>query len=152
MRQMQFELILHCRFCKLLKVTCKFRRRTCLKVILWTAPSEKVPSPMRKNAYRLSCACAKYHPGLNSRFIHSAVSNDSVSGQWMPWSDYVDAKADLGLPCPLMPEDTFSHMTHTIMLVIFGSGSRSVWSAWKLLSRGCPICNLVTNGGGAVSE
>ena len=31
---------------------------------------------------RLPCACAKYHPGVCSSFVHSVVSNDSVSGQW----------------------------------------------------------------------
>ena len=28
-----------------------------------------------------------YHPNLCIQFIHSVVSNDSVSGQWMPWPD-----------------------------------------------------------------
>ena len=31
--------------------------------------------------FRLSCACAKYYPSLCSPFIHSVVSNDSVSRQ-----------------------------------------------------------------------
>ena len=31
--------------------------------------------------FRSSCACTKYHPGLCSPFIHSVVSNDSVSRQ-----------------------------------------------------------------------
>ena len=30
--------------------------------------------------FRSSCICPKYHPGLCSPFIHSVVSNDSVSG------------------------------------------------------------------------
>ena len=58
---------------------------------------------------RSSCTCAKYHPGLCSPFILSVVSNDSVSGQWRPWSDCADAQSDLGLHCLQMPEDTFSY-------------------------------------------
>ena len=34
--------------------------------------------------FRSSCTCAKYHLGHCSSFIHSVVSNDSVSGQWGP--------------------------------------------------------------------
>ena len=41
--------------------------------------------------------------------ICSIVSNDSGSGLWRPWSDCADAQADLGLRCPHLPEDTFSH-------------------------------------------
>ena len=42
--------------------------------------------------------------------IHiSVVSNDSVRVQRRPGSDCADAQADLGLRCPQMPEDTFSH-------------------------------------------
>ena len=39
---------------------------------------------------------------------HSVLYNDSVSGQWRPWSDCAAAQADLGLCCPRMPQDTFS--------------------------------------------
>ena len=49
--------------------------------------------------FRSSCTCGKCHPGLCYLFIHSVVSNDSVSGQWMPWSDCMDVQADLGLCC-----------------------------------------------------
>ena len=38
-----------------------------------------------------------------------SMFSDSVSGQWRPWSDCADAQSDLGLHCPRMPEDTFSH-------------------------------------------
>ena len=48
-------------------------------------------------------------PGLCSSFIHTVVSNDSVSGQWMPWSDCTDAQANLGLVCLHIPKDTFYH-------------------------------------------
>ena len=37
------------------------------------------------------------------------MSNDSVSRQPRPRSDYASAQSDLGLGCPHMPEDTFSH-------------------------------------------
>ena len=42
--------------------------------------------------------------------IHSLVSNDSVRRQWKPWSDCADAHDDLGLRCPHMLEDMFSHL------------------------------------------
>ena len=73
---------------------------------------EKVPLNMHKmDRFRSFCACAKYHLGLCSPFIHFVVSNDSVSGQQKPWSAWVDAHADLGLHCLHMPEDMFSHGT-----------------------------------------
>ena len=37
------------------------------------------------------------------------VSNDSISGQWRPWSGCMDVQADLGLCCPHMPRRHF-HM------------------------------------------
>ena len=42
------------------------------------------------------CMC-KVSAGLCSLFIHSVVSIDSVTWQWRLWSDYIDAKSDLGL-------------------------------------------------------
>ena len=70
----------------------------------------KFPSNMcRTRRLRLSCSCAKYHPGLCPPFIHCVISNDSVSGQWRPWSDCADAQSDLGLGCPYIPENTISH-------------------------------------------
>ena len=71
------------------------------------ASSEKVPSNMRR--FRSSCACAKYQPGLWSPLINSSISNDSLSGQWRPRSACAYAQADLGLRCPHVPEDTFTH-------------------------------------------
>ena len=48
----------------------------------WVMPREKEPSTMRKMCqFAYSCTCAKSHPGLCSQFIHSVVSNESVSGQ-----------------------------------------------------------------------
>ena len=32
-------------------------------------------------------SCTKYHLGIFFPVIHSVESNDSVSGQWRPWSD-----------------------------------------------------------------
>ena len=40
---------------------------------------------------------------------YSMLSNDSVCGQRRPISDCADAQSDLGLRCPHMPEDMFSH-------------------------------------------
>ena len=72
--------------------------------------ANKVPSSMRKiRWFSSSCARATNQPNICSAFIHSIVSNDSVSGQWRPWSACVDTQADLGLRCPHMPENTFSH-------------------------------------------
>ena len=66
-------------------------------------------SNVRKRAFRSSCACAKSRADPCSPFLHSVVSNDSVSGQGKPWSDCADAQADMGLRCPHMPEDKFPH-------------------------------------------
>ena len=78
----------------------------------------------RKWAFRSCCACAKCHPSLCSPVIQSVVSNDSVGGQWRPWSDCylhitddcADAQADLGIRCPHMTKDKFSHVSQLIML------------------------------------
>ena len=59
----------------------------------------------KKRSFRSPCACENYHPGLCSPFIHSVVSNDSVSEECKSWSDWADAQADLGLRCSHMPED-----------------------------------------------
>ena len=41
------------------------------------------------------------------------ISNDSVSRQWRPWLDCIDAQAGLGLHC--WPKNTFSYgLTHII--------------------------------------
>ena len=70
--------------------------------------------------FRSSCVNAKYHPGLCSSFIHSVISNDFVSGRWRSWSDSAHAQTDLGICCPHMPEDTFSHgLTPTILVPHF---------------------------------
>ena len=34
-----------------------------------------------RTCFRSSCSCTRYHPGICSPFIHSVVSNGSVSGQ-----------------------------------------------------------------------
>ena len=67
-----------------------------------------VPSNMCKICrFRSSCTSATYHPALCFPFIHSVVSNDSVSRQWRPWSDCLDAQAGLSLCCLNMPKDMF---------------------------------------------
>ena len=54
--------------------------QSCAQPSIWASPSKKVPSDICKiYRFRLSCACAKYKPSLCSPFIHSAVSNESVS-------------------------------------------------------------------------
>ena len=63
-----------------------------------------------------SCACAKYHPGLCSPFIHSIVANESISGLWRPWSDCADAQSDQGLHCPLMSWRHFFANTFWILI------------------------------------
>ena len=50
--------------------------------------------------FRSSCACPKYHLGLCSPFIHSVVSNESVSWQWRPWLDWLAVQTDPSLRCP----------------------------------------------------
>ena len=52
---------------------------------------------------------AHAYSDICSPLMHSIVSNDYISGQWRPWSDCADARSDLGLRCPHMLEDTFSH-------------------------------------------
>ena len=66
-----------------------------------------------------SHACAKSHPCICSQLIHSIVSDDSVSGQRRPRSDCADAQADLGLRCPHMPEDAFSHGEAHIYIISY---------------------------------
>ena len=69
----------------------------------WPLTCAKSTNSDSNNAY------AKSHPGICISLIRSIVSNDSVSGQRMPWAACAEAQADLGLRCPLMPEDTFLH-------------------------------------------
>ena len=57
-----------------------------------------------------SHACAMTHSCICSQLVHSIVSDDFVSGQRRLWSDCTDAQADLGLRCPYVTEDTFSHV------------------------------------------
>ena len=42
------------------------------------------------------------HPGICYQFLHSIVSNDSVSGQQRPRSDCACMQSDMGLRCPYM--------------------------------------------------
>ena len=43
--------------------------------------------------------------------IYSTVSKESVNEWWRPRSDCAHAQTDLGLRCPHMHEDTFTHDT-----------------------------------------
>ena len=81
------------------KKTCIFEliheKRICIDT-----SSKKVPSRLRKICrYRSSCAC------LCSPLIHSVVSNDSVSGQWRPWSDYANAQRHIFAYCRMHEVD-----------------------------------------------
>ena len=52
--------------------------------------------------------------------MHSIVSNDSGSEQRTSRSNCAEAQADLGLRCPHMPDDMFSHdVAHTRSLGTF---------------------------------
>ena len=55
----------------------------------------------------------KYHIWLCSLFIHSVISNDSVSRQWRLGSDRADAQADPDLHCQHMTEDTCTFLHDT---------------------------------------
>ena len=71
---------------------------------------DKVPSSMRKMCgITSSCTCPKSDLGICFPLIHSVVYNDSVCRQGRTRSDCANAQVDLGLRCPYMPEDTFSH-------------------------------------------
>ena len=58
---------------------------------MWAAPCKKVSSSMG-TMQDASHAHAKSHSGIRSPLINSIVSNDSVSGEWRPWSDFMDAQ------------------------------------------------------------
>ena len=62
-------------------------------VFAWRSPIYCIP-------IRSFCACANYHPGLCSPFVHSVVSSVAASGQRRPRSDCASAQSDLGLRCP----------------------------------------------------
>ena len=73
--------------------------------------SEMVSSSMRRKCTDSdsSHACSKSRPCIYFPFIHSIVSDDSVSGEGRPRSGRADALADLGLCFPHMPEDRLLH-------------------------------------------
>ena len=73
---------------------------------IWASSSESGPSNMRKMyIFRSFFACAMSHLGLCSPFVHSVISNE----------------ADLGLSCPHMPEDSFSHIAAHSFLNVVGT-------------------------------
>ena len=78
--------------------------------IIWDTSSEKVSWNICKMCrFRSSCIWAKYHPGFSRcsyslqypviLLVDSEGSNQTA----------LDVQADLGLYCPHLPEDTFSH-------------------------------------------
>ena len=73
------------------------KTRTCIRKDKWVAPDS--------DSFH---ACATSHKGLYSPFIHSVVSNDSVSGQGRTWSDCADAQSDLDLPVRICPKTHYS--------------------------------------------
>ena len=85
---------------------------------------EKVTSNTRKMCrFSTFCACAKCHPGLCSPFIHSVISNDSVSRRWRPLDSFrQEVQANLGLRCPNLglrcPQMHF-HMAWPILYDLF---------------------------------
>ena len=91
-----------------------------LLVIILGAPSEKVPSDMRKNAQiQVVLRMHKVSSGPSPLHSYPIVSDDSGRGQWKPWSDCANAQADLGLRCPHMPKDTISHVAVHFSIVAF---------------------------------
>ena len=71
---------------------------------IWTASSENNAFGHAQNVLIHIILCMqKYHPGICSLCIYSVVSNDSVSGQWMPRKDCADMQANLGIRCPYIP-------------------------------------------------
>ena len=70
-----------------------------------------------KRCPRTCAKCTKYHLGLCSPFMYPELSNDSVNGQYRPWSDCANAQANLGFPCPNMSKEKNSMM----------------WSIWILI-------------------
>ena len=59
----------------------------------------------KRHVFRSSCACANYHLGICSPFIHSLVSHKSATGQRRPWLDCADVLvwAFSVHVCPCMP-------------------------------------------------
>ena len=110
--------------------------KRCLRTCATCADSDH-PAPAQSitRAFVLSSIGCHY----GSPFIHSVVSNDSVSGQWRPWSDCADAQADLGLRCPHMPEDTFYH--DAVHLICF-----SVCTFYKQIEKSMWLTNFSQSG------
>ena len=80
-------------------VTGALRVKELHATIMWAVSSEKVPLSMCKvSGFTASWTVQSLIP-----FKHYIVSNDSISGQWRPWSGCADAQADLGILCPHLP-------------------------------------------------
>ena len=78
--------------------------------------------------FRSSCTYAKYHSGLCSTFIHSVVSNDSVSRQWMHKLIWAFAVV------------TFSHGMANMMriwcLTFLSTLFKSYWDGGRVIMKG----------------
>ena len=68
--------------------------------IIWTVSSEK-SSFGHAQIVQIHIILHMRSP-IWSPLTHSKVSNDSVCGQWRPWSDCASAQSDLGPRCPHM--------------------------------------------------
>ena len=89
---------------------------SCGLLFILAMSCEKVPSSVPKMCgFTSSCTCTKFHLDYCSSLKHSIVYNDSVCGQWRPWSDCTDVQADLGLHCPHKPDNMLLHeVAHVI--------------------------------------
>ena len=97
-------------------VSVPLSKSVCYKMVLvrlnWPREAKNCLWTCANCAFRSSRTCAKYHPGLCIPFIHSVVASE-----WMPYSDCADSQVDLGLRCPHMPKDTFSHGTGQLSVI-----------------------------------
>ena len=74
--------------------------------LIWALPNKKCLRACTKLQMQIILHSTTCHQRLC--YIHSVVSNVSVSGQWMLWLDCTDAQADLGLCCLHIPKDVFA--------------------------------------------
>ena len=89
------------------------------KIVNWPRQTKKCLRAYAKKKLRvhINLHKRKVSSGHGTPLKPSIVSNDSVCGQWMAWSECADAQAGLGLRFQHMSEDTFSHDTAHISYV-----------------------------------
>ena len=85
----------------------KINSKTFYKILSTFIRAASSKNVCKIHRFKSSCAWVKYHPSFCSPFIQSVLCNDSVSGQWRPWTDFMDAQADLSLHSLHMPKDKF---------------------------------------------